>query len=282
MTKGFSFIGFALTHYSKKTYVQPILHLCKKYMQLWIPSCLNWQNYHLESVNTSQRNFWEKTWMFKTHLAPIIAMETCSKAYDLANFQKSTMSVSGPMHFLGDHPDHAWLLAEHVNNDSREGKVFCSLVCFCPGWMPGVQCVHNPFYETDGNWVIANKSYGTSSSDVFLQGLFLLTKCGLGPPWLGTQMFCWYLTPVRSFLFKDSLELLNMQVSATQILWGVLWIGYYNHIPSVDTYPLQYRHKYTTMPPKPSIPPYVSHPYPIQMFHAKIGAYEKQVTIWTL
>lgn len=152
--------------------------------------------------------------MFRTHLAPIIAMEPCSKAYDPANSQRSEMSVSGPRHFHVDHPGHAWLLAEHVSNNPREGKVFHSLVCFCPGWMPGVQCVHNPFYETDGNWVIANKSYGTSFSDIFLQGIFLLTKCGLVPPWLDTQMFCWYLTHVRSFLFKDSLELLNMQGSA--------------------------------------------------------------------
>lgn len=107
------------------------------------------------------QEFLEKSTMFKTHLAHIIAMKPYSKACDPANSQKSMMLVSDPRHFLVDHPSHAWLLAEHVTNNPKEGKVFCSLVCFCPGWMPGVQCVHNPFYETDGNWVRANKSYGT-------------------------------------------------------------------------------------------------------------------------
>lgn len=97
------------------------------------------------------KEFLEKSGMLKTHLAPTIAMNPCLKAHDPANSQRSVMLVSGPRHFLVDHPGHAWLLAEHVTNNPREGKVFCSLVCFCPGWMPGVQCVHNPFYETDGN-----------------------------------------------------------------------------------------------------------------------------------
>jgi hypothetical protein len=57
----------------------------------------------------------------------------------------------GPRHLLVDHPDHAWLSVKHVPNHPREGKVLCPLVCFCSGWMPGVQCVHNLFYETDGN-----------------------------------------------------------------------------------------------------------------------------------
>lgn len=60
MTKGFSFTWFALTHYSKKAFVWPILPLYKKYKQLWIASCLHWQNYHLEAASVSQRIPWGK------------------------------------------------------------------------------------------------------------------------------------------------------------------------------------------------------------------------------
>lgn len=81
--------------------------------------------------------------------------------------------------------------------------------------MPGTQCVHNSFYTTDGNWVTANKSRSTSLSNVLLWGIFLLTYCVPVPFWLATQMFYWYLTPLRNFLLKDSPGLFNMPGSST-------------------------------------------------------------------
>lgn len=172
MTKGFSFTWFALTHYSKKAFVWPILPLYKKYKQLWIASCLHWQNYHLEAASVSQRIPWgkkkKKTECLQLTWPLLLLWSLVQRPMIQPTPQSLRCGWGGPGHLLAGHPGHGWLLAEHVTSSLREGKVFCSLICFLPGWMPGVPCVRNPFYETDGNWAIANKSYSTSFSDVFL------------------------------------------------------------------------------------------------------------------
>lgn len=152
MTKGFSFTWLALTYYGKKACVQPILHLHTKYKQLWTASYLNWQNYHLMSANISQRNLWEKkTECSKPTCPPIIAMEPCSKAHDPTNSQKSEMSVRWSKAFPCRLPWPCLAFSTACPQQPRGEEGFCSSLCFHPGWMPGVQCVHNSFNETDGN-----------------------------------------------------------------------------------------------------------------------------------
>lgn len=138
MTKGFSFTWFALTHYSKKAFVWPILPLYKKYKQLWIASCLHWQNYHLEAASVSQRIPWgkkkKKNRMFATHLAPIIATEPCSKAHDPANSPKSEMWMRRSR-ALACRPPWPWLALSRACHQQPEGGESFLLFDMLPPWL---------------------------------------------------------------------------------------------------------------------------------------------------
>lgn len=164
-----SFTWFSLTYYSKKACVQPILHLygnIGNYEQH-----LSWTGkIIIQCLQIWIKGISGKNKMFKTYMASIIAMEPCLKTLDPANSPELEVSVGWTKAFPQRPPWSCLALCRACPQQLRRGESFCSVVCFCPGWVPGVQCVHNPFYETDGNWVIANKSYGTSFSECLSTG----------------------------------------------------------------------------------------------------------------